>query len=219
MSTPERTPVLPPVISLPAQAMGVAGDLAVESLVDGLEFRGVDFAASPATGADVLDCSFDSCELDGVDLSRSRITGTTVASCTGAHWNLAHASVSNVSFEESRAGALDLYGGLCERVEFRACRLGYVNLRGSTLRNVAFVDCRIDELDLGDTQLERCAFPGTSIENLRCVGTRMTSVDLTGADLAGIAGVRGLAGAVLTDLQVTLLAPAMAGELGIRIEG
>ncbi|WAL41182.1 pentapeptide repeat-containing protein [Brevibacterium sp. BRM-1] len=207
----------PPLVSLPALSPGLPGDLGPEDRVDGLEFADPELGPGSARAASVLDCRFASCEFAGLDLELAALTGCAFDRCAAAGLALVPSRLSNVRFDGCRVGSLEAYGAAFERVEFAACRLGYVNLRGAVLRDVRFEQCRIGELDLGQATAARAACPQSELEALEVVGAALADVDLRGASIGRITGLRGLAGATLDEQQVALLAPALAAEFGIRI--
>lgn len=133
-------------------------------------------------------------------------------------WSAVEGQWRNVEVRQSRIGSLELYDSVWDGVHFVGCKLGFLNLRGATLRDVAFTDCTIDELDLMRTSATRMAFDGSRIARLEPAGSKLTDVDLRGAQLSDLASVEGLRGATVTVDQLLDLAPLLAARLGIRVD-
>jgi hypothetical protein len=102
-------------------------------------------------------------------------------------------------------------------VEIVGSKLGYLNARTAVWQDVVFRDCMIDELDLGSATISRLAFDRCEIKTLDTTRARCTDVDLRGAQLHAIKGLGGLAGAWITDQQLTELAPLLAAQLKIGV--
>nr|WP_277818596.1 pentapeptide repeat-containing protein [Cellulosimicrobium arenosum] len=111
-----------------------------------------------------------------------------------------------------------MYESTWHGVHLVGCKLGFVNLRGADLHDVLFTDCTIDELDLVQARATRVAFVGTRVRRLDVQASTLEHVDLRGADLDEIAGVRSLAGATVGELQLARLAPLLADALGVTVQ-
>nr|WP_301539851.1 pentapeptide repeat-containing protein [Nocardioides sp. zg-DK7169] len=118
-----------------------------------------------------------------------------------------------------RLGSLEAYESQWRSVHFVGCKLSFVNLRGAELLDVAFTDCLIEELDLSSAKVRRVRLTDTRVAQLDVRGSTLEALDLRGADLAVIDGPLDLRGATVTPDQLTLLAPAFAEALGVRVEG
>ena len=117
-----------------------------------------------------------------------------------------------------RIGGLEAYEAQWRSVHFVGCKLDYVNLRGAELLDVAFTDCVVGELDLLDARVRRMAVDGTRITHLNARRARLTDVDLRGGQLEGLDGLMDLGGATVSRHQLTLLAPLLAEQVGIKVE-
>ncbi|WP_262424610.1 pentapeptide repeat-containing protein [Brachybacterium sp. Z12] len=82
-----------------------------------------------------------------------------------------------------------------------------------------FEDCTIEELDLSGVTATRLAFTNCRVGHLALAHARLQDVDLRGLEIGAIGNLEGMAGATLDAQQVTVLAPAFASHLGIRVEG
>lgn len=117
-----------------------------------------------------------------------------------------------------RLGSVEAYEAELRSVHFVGCRISYLNLRGAQLLDVAFTDCVVDELDLAQATARRVRFDATRVDVLDLQHAELHDVDLRGATLATITGVTHLRGTTVTPDQLALLAPVLAGELGIAVE-
>jgi uncharacterized protein YjbI with pentapeptide repeats len=117
-----------------------------------------------------------------------------------------------------RIGSLEAYETDWRSVHFIGCKLSFVNLRGAELLDVAFTDCVIEELDLLDTRARRVRIADSRLGHLSLRDGALQDVDLRGARIDSIDGVRHLRGATIDRDQLTLMAPLLADALGIRVE-
>ncbi|MBD8079584.1 pentapeptide repeat-containing protein [Cellulosimicrobium arenosum] len=190
------------------------------------------------TGADLEGFELVDLHLDAVDLEDSSLFGTRVVGLRADQADLRHASLAEVVLErldvpvlrgvrgrwrdvevrDSRLGSAELYESTWHGVHLVGCKLGFVNLRGADLHDVLFTDCTIDELDLVQARATRVAFVGTRVRRLDVQASTLEHVDLRGADLDEIAGVRSLAGATVGELQLARLAPLLADALGVTVQ-
>ncbi len=117
-----------------------------------------------------------------------------------------------------RLGSLEAYEAQWRSVHFIGCKLSFVNLRGAELIDVAFTDCIVDELDLAGAVSTRFRLSQTRVSHLNVRQAKLRDVDLRGATLEVIEGLTDLRGATISPLQLTLLAPLFADELGLNVE-
>lgn len=117
-----------------------------------------------------------------------------------------------------RLGSVEAYETQWRSVHFVGCKLSFVNLRGAELLDVAFTDCIIDELDLVGAAANRVRLSQTRVAHLNVRQAKLRDVDLRGATLEVIEGLTDLRGATISSLQLTLLAPLLADELGLSVE-
>jgi uncharacterized protein YjbI with pentapeptide repeats len=117
-----------------------------------------------------------------------------------------------------RLGSVEAYETQWRSVHFVGCKLSFVNLRGAELLDVAFTDCIIDELDLVGAAANRVRLSQTRVSHLNVRQAKLRDVDLRGATLEVIEGLTDLRGATISSLQLTLLAPLLADELGLNVE-
>jgi uncharacterized protein YjbI with pentapeptide repeats len=96
-------------------------------------------------------------------------------------------------------------------------KLDYLNLRGSRLADVLISDCIINELDLGSATGVRVALKNCTIGSLDLSGAKLKDFDLRGTDFRSISGLGSLAGVVIDDYQLGLIAPLLAAHLGVVV--
>src|SRR5690606_38570043 len=126
----------------------------------------------------------------------------------------------DVELTDARLGGTQLHGAQLERVLVRGGKIEFLNLRAARLRDVVFEGCVLVEPDFGGARLERVAFVDCALRDGDFSGAALTDVDLRGAAPPGIArGVDRLAGAGVRTGQLLGLAPVLAAQLEIRVEG
>jgi uncharacterized protein YjbI with pentapeptide repeats len=204
------------------RAEGYPGDLGPRELAEALRFTG------EWVGLDLTDAVLDECELDGVSIESFegrdsllrgiRISESAISALNVPALRAPHSQWREVSVERSRIGSAELFESEWTSVRISASKLGYVNLRGASLTDVAFDGCTIDELDLARVTASRVSLRGCSIGTLDVSGATLANVDLRGAEFSTVNGIAGLKGATIDDLQLSLFAPLLAGELGISVE-
>ncbi|MEV0172908.1 pentapeptide repeat-containing protein [Streptomyces sp. NPDC050803] len=196
------------------------GELEPDGDYDGLEFRERDLAGQDGGGARFMDCALTGCALDGTRLRHARVLDSVLTGIRGVGTDLSEATLRDAELIDARLGGAQLHGAVLERVVIRGGKIDYLNLRGARLRDVVFEGCVLVEPDFGGATLERVEFTDCTLKRADLAGVTLTDVDLRGAvelDLAR--GVDRLAGAVISTAQLLDLAPVLAGELGIRVEG
>ncbi|MEZ3177153.1 pentapeptide repeat-containing protein [Streptomyces pimonensis] len=209
-----------PELRLPALERYEGGGLEPDGDYDGVEFRAADFAGQDGGGARFMDCALTGCALDGTRLSRARVLDSVLAGVRGVGTRLAEATLRDVELTDARLGGTQLHGAVLERVLVRGGKIDFLNLRSARLKDVVFEGCVLVEPDFGGALLERVEFVDCALKDADLSGATLKDVDLRGAAPLGIArGVGRLSGAVISTAQLLDLAPVLAGELGIRVEG
>jgi uncharacterized protein YjbI with pentapeptide repeats len=204
-------------LELPELRPAERGDLRPDRHHDELAFDELELADLDLDEASFVDCRFSACSLDDVHLRRARLTTCLLDDVRATALDTSSSTWTTVVLRRSRIAALVGHAVRLDRVTFAGDRLDYVNLRGGTLDRVQFVDCRIGELDLGGATLTQVRFAGCRIDSLVLHGCTLSDVDLRGADLSAVEGIGSLAGATISDVQLGLLAPALAEHLQIRV--
>jgi len=209
-----------PELRLPALERYEGGGLEPDGDYDGLEFLETDFAGQDGAGARFMDCALTGCALDEVRLTRARLLDSVLAGVRGVGADLAEATLRDVEVTDARLGGTQLHGAALERVVIRGGKIDFLNLRSARLKDVVFEGCVLVEPDFGGARLERVEFVDCALKGADLTGVSLVDVDLRGAASLEIArGVDRLSGAVISPSQLLDLAPVLAGELGIRVEG
>ncbi|ANS66103.1 hypothetical protein SLINC_3879 [Streptomyces lincolnensis] len=209
-----------PEVRLPPLEPYSAGGLEPDGDYDGLDFQELDLAGQDGGGARFMDCALTGCALDETRLSRARFLDSVLTGLRGVGTNLADATFRDVHILDARLGGTQLHGAVLERVVIRGGKIDYMNLRTARLRDVVFESCVLVEPDFGGARLERVEFLDCTLKAADLTAATLTDVDLRGAASLEIArGVDRLRGAVISTGQLLDLAPVLAGELGIRVEG
>lgn len=209
-----------PEVRLPALEPFAGGGLEPDGDYDGVDFRELDLAGQDGAGARFMDCALTECALDGAGLRHARVLDSVLTGVRGVGTDLAEATLRDVELAEARLGGTQLYGAVLERVLIRGGKIDFLNLRQARLRDVVFQGCVLVEPDFGGARLERVEFVDCAVKGADFTAATLTDVDLRGAAELGIAaGVDRLSGAVISMSQLLDLAPVLAGQLGIRVEG
>ncbi len=209
-----------PRITTPVLASLADGDPAVlrpGGEVDGVRFAGLRLSALELAGARVVESRLEGVHADEADLSGARLSDVDldgvslpVVRAVGGQWRDVRVA--------GRIGSLEAYESTWRSVHLVGCKLSFVNLRGAELLDVLLTGCVVEELDLGGAKLGRVRLEDTSVGRLDVQQAQLQDVDLRGARLDEVVGVRDLRGATVSPAQLTHLAPAIAADLGLRVE-
>ncbi|MEU2059558.1 pentapeptide repeat-containing protein [Streptomyces sp. NPDC013455] len=209
-----------PELRLPPLQPWTAGELEPDGDYDGLEFRDLDLAGQDGVGARFMDCALTACAVDGTALGRARVLDSVLTGLRGVGTQLAEATFRDVEVVDARLGGTQLHGAVLERVLVRGGKIDFMNLREARLTDVVFDSCVLVEPDFAGARLERVEFTGCALKGADFGGATLKDVDLRGADPLVVGrGLDRLSGAVISPGQLLDLAPVLAAELGIRVEG
>ncbi|MFF7545375.1 pentapeptide repeat-containing protein [Streptomyces canus] len=209
-----------PEVRLPPLEPHGGGELEPDGDYDGLEFLEADLAGQDGAGARFMDCALRSCALDETRLHHARFLDSVLTGIRGVGTDLAESTLRDVELIDARLGGVQLHGAALERVVIRGGKIDYLNLRTAVLKDVVFESCVLVEPDFGGARLERVEFVDCTLKGADLTAATLKDVDLRGAAVLEIArGIDRLAGAVISPSQLLDLAPALAAEVGIRVEG
>jgi uncharacterized protein YjbI with pentapeptide repeats len=174
---------------------------------DGLELAGTDFAE---------------CEFQGISFSDTQLRGSSFRDCILAElyapvFRAARTTWRDVELRNPRLGSAELYESGWQSVRIDGGKLDFLNLRGAKLADVLITDCIINELDLGSAAGARVALKNCTIGSLDVSGARLKDFDLRGTEFRSINGLGSLAGVVIDEYQLGLLAPLLAAHLGVTV--
>ncbi|MFE0254579.1 pentapeptide repeat-containing protein [Streptomyces sp. NPDC059010] len=209
-----------PEVRLPPLEPFRDGELEPDGDYDGLEFREEELVGQDGAGARFMDCALRGCALDETRLRHARILDSVLTGLRGVGTDLAESNLRDVELVDARLGGVQLHGAVLERVLIRGGKIDYLNLRKAKLRDVVFEGCVLLEPDFGGARLERVEFVDCALKGVDLTGATLTDVDLrAAAELEIVRGVDRLSGAVISSGQLLDLAPVLAAQLGIRVEG
>jgi uncharacterized protein YjbI with pentapeptide repeats len=176
-----------------------------------------DLTGQDAGNARFLECTFQRCDLSDLRAPRARFSETGMYAVHGAGVDLSETQWQDCVVSGARLGAVQLFGADLCRVRFDGGKVDFLNLRGATLRDVEFVDCVLTEPDFGGATMTTVSFDGCRLIQPDFSQATLKHVDLSGAELAAPRGLASLSGAIISRLQLIDLAPALAGQLGIKV--
>jgi len=214
---PGPRPPEPVTLRLPELSDLSVAEVAADERYDAVRFLDADFSGAELARTAFAECAFERVTLHGSDLRGLQVVECRLTQVDAAVFTAPRSSWRSVLLEQSRLGAMETYESTWRSVLATDCKLGYLNARASRWQDVTLRGCRIDELDLGGAEFTRVAFEGCRIGTLRAAGARLVDVDLRHARLEVVEGLAGLAGAWVTEQQLTELAPLLADHLGIRV--
>lgn len=216
------------------KAPGVAGPrlspVLLEELTDdpvpdfrrGERYDGVRYSRVAADGLELSGADFAECEFQGVSFNDTQLRGATFRDCILAElyapvFPAARTTWREVHIANPRLGSAELYESGWQSVRIDGGKLDFLNLRGSKLTDVLISDCIINELDLGSATATRVTLKNCTVGTLDVTGARLKDFDLRGTDLRSVNGLGNLAGVVIDDYQLGLLAPLLAAHLGVVV--
>lgn len=174
------------------------------------------------TGADLRRTTFAECSLERLVLDAADLRGVHLVECRlvqldAARCRLPRSSWRDVTVDGSRLGAVESYESTWRSLLVTDSKIGYLNARGSTWTDVTLRGCTVDELDLTAARLTRVRLDGCRVRSLRVADATLVDVDLRTARLEELEGLAGLAGAWVSEQQLTELAPLLAEHLGLHV--
>lgn len=188
----------------------------------GERYDGVRFSRAAADGLELSGTDFAECEFAGVSFNETQLRGATFRDCILSEvyapvFTAPRATLRDVEIANPRWGSAELYESGWQSVRIDGGKLDYVNLRGSRLTDVQISDCIINELDLGSVTGTRVALKNCTIGTLDLAGAKLKDFDLRGTEFRTISGLGSLAGVVIDDYQLSLMAPLLAAHLGLVV--
>ena len=212
VAAPRLSPVvLEDLVEDPAQGLQRGerhdGGRYIRMEADGLELGGTDFAE---------------CEFQGVSFNDTQLRGSSFRDCILGElyapvFRAARTTWREVELRNPRLGSAELYESGWQSVRIDGGKLDFLNLRGAKLTDVLITDCIINELDLGSAAGTRVALKNCTVGSLDLGGARLKDFDLRGTGFRSISGLGSLAGVVIDEYQLGLLAPLLAAHLGVTV--
>ena len=174
---------------------------------DGLELSGTDFAE---------------CEFQGVSFNDTQLRGSSFRDCILGElyapvFKASRTTWRDVELRNPRLGSAELYESGWQSVRLDGGKLDFLNLRGARLTDVLITDCIINELDLGSAAGTRVALKNCTVGSLDLGGAKLKDFDIRGTEFRSISGLGSMAGVVVDEYQLGLLAPLLAAHLGVTV--
>jgi uncharacterized protein YjbI with pentapeptide repeats len=188
----------------------------------GEKYDGVRYSRVAADGLELSGTDFAECDFQGVSFNDTQLRGAGFRDCILSElyapvFRAARSTWRDVHLNNPRLGSAELYESGLQSVRIDGGKLDFLNLRGAKLTDVLITDCIINELDLGSATATRVVLKNCTVGTLDLTGARLKDFDIRGSDFRTISGLGSLAGLVSDDYQLSLLAPLLAGHLGIRV--
>ena len=188
----------------------------------GERYDGVRYSRADADGLELSGIIFAECEFAGVSFNEAQLRGASFRDCIVVEayapvLRAARSTLHDVEFSNPRWGSAEMYEGGWQSVKIDGGKLDYLNLRGSRLADVLITDCIINELDLGSATAARVALKNCTIGSLDLSGAKLKDFDLRGTAFRTISGLGSLAGVVIDDYQLGLIAPLLAAHMGLVV--
>jgi uncharacterized protein YjbI with pentapeptide repeats len=188
----------------------------------GERYDGVRYSRVAADGLELNGVDFIDCEFAGASFNETQLRGASFRDCILAEvyapvFSAARTTWRDVEISNARWGSAEVYESGWQSVRIDGGKLDYLNLRGSKLNDVQISDCIINELDLGSVSGTRVSLKNCTIGVLDLNGATLKDFDLRTTDFRTINGLESLAGLVIDEYQLSLLAPLLAAHLGIVV--
>jgi uncharacterized protein YjbI with pentapeptide repeats len=216
-STPRPRPPEQLSLTLPPLTDAGADDIGADERYDALRVAEADLGGLHLARATFAECLFERVALHETDLRGAHFLESRLSQVDAPVFTAPRSSWRRTVLERSRLGAVETYETTWRSVLVSDCKLGYLNGRSSAWTDVTLRGCSIDELDLSGAKLTRVAFVDCRVGTLRAAGATLSDVDLRGARLEVLDGLAGLAGAWVSEHQLSELAPLLAEHLKIRV--
>lgn len=211
--------ILRPDISSELQSVtNLAQLLLKDETLSGLMIQNGNASTLRIKSATVNDSKLLKCDLSKTKIEKLQLQDCHIEQCDLTAASFADSGWHAVEVVHARCSGIQLQASLMKNVLFKGCKLDFANLRFARLENVIFNDCVISELDLYSAQLKNVAFITCDIEAMEFSEAKLQQVDLSGASIISLKGLRGLKGAVIAPEQMIQLAPYMAQEIGLIIK-
>ncbi|KRE91719.1 pentapeptide repeat-containing protein [Arthrobacter sp. Soil764] len=180
------------------------------------------FSRPAAEGLDLGGAVFAECEFDAPSFNETQLRGASFRDCILAElyapvFRGARSTWQEVEFRNPRLGSAELYESGWQSVRIDGGKLDFLNLRGAKLTDVLITGCIINELDLGAAVATRVKLVDCTVGTLDLTGAKLKDFDLRGTEFRRVSGLGSLAGMVIDDYQLGLLAPLMAAHLGVTV--
>ncbi|WP_461172394.1 pentapeptide repeat-containing protein [Arthrobacter sp. Z1-9] len=188
----------------------------------GERYDGGRYSRAAADGLELSGTDFAECEFQGVSFNDTQLRGSSFRDCILGElyapvFKAARTTWRDVELRNPRLGSAELYESGWQSVRIDGGKLDFLNLRGAKITDVLISDCIINELDLGSASATRVVLKNCTIGSLDLSGAKLKDFDLRGTGFRSISGLGSLAGVVIDEHQLGLLAPLLAAHLGVTV--
>ncbi len=181
----------------------------------------------------IEDADFTNVQTNSLAIDSSRLARVSLASGKIKHLNLTDVSADGIMmfgavFDGSGWLRVEVSGGVLsgmavtasnlKDVIFRKAKLDLTNFRASKLKNVMFTECNMREADFYGAKLTGVVFENCDLDGAVFDAANFENVRFPGSNLSGIKGVLSMHGVSIDAVQLVVLAPILASELGIKVE-
>jgi uncharacterized protein YjbI with pentapeptide repeats len=188
----------------------------------GERYDGGRYSRAAADGLDLSGTDFAECEFQGVSFNDTQLRGSFFRDCIMGElyapvFRAARSTWRDVELRNPRLGSAELYESGWQSVSIDGGKLDFLNLRGAKLTDVLITDCIINELDLGSAAGTRVALKNCTVGALDLGGAKLKDFDIRGTEFRSVSGLGSMAGVVVDEYQLGLLAPLLAAHLGVTV--
>ena len=184
---------------------------------DGQLFDGTDFAEADLTSTDFLECELRRATFHNAQMRGTRFRDVILADSFAPVLKASRTSWRDVEIISPRWGSAELYDSTWHNVRIDGGKLDFLNLRTAKITDLQISDCIIDDLDLGGATVTRLALKNCRIGTVDVQQATLKDFDIRTTDFRTLNGVGSMAGTVMDDYQLSLLAPILAAHLGIIV--
>ena len=180
------------------------------------------FSRPSLEGMDLADAVFAECRFDAASFNEAQLRGTSFRDSILAEpyapvFRAARSAWRGVEFRNPRLGSAELYESGWQSVRIDGGKVDFLNFRGARLTDVLISGCIINELDLAGATAARVKLEDCTVGSLDLAGARLKDFDIRGTDFRKVSGLGSLAGLVIDEYQLGLLAPLIAAHLGVTV--
>ncbi len=164
-------------------------------------------------------CELNHCDISGLGLPETTLKECSLLTCEAVGTDCNRAYIEDTVLIGSRCSGIKLYESKQKLVTYTDCKLDMANFSNARLRKVRFENCLLQNADLTNVVFDRVEMVGCELERANFSNAQIKNLDLRGSKLAGVIGTTSLKGAIVTYDQLLELAPSLAQDVGLVIEG
>ena len=211
---------LPDLADLPYARALLRHDGALDSdrEYDTVLFERAEYHDPHMPNAHFLECAFQQVSISNGQLQRAGLRDVWLRDVRLTGTSLAESAWQDVTVIGCSLAGVQVFGAELRRVVFSGCKLDSVNFRASRLTSVTFRNCVLSDVDFGGATLTQCSFPGSALTRADMSKVTTDRTDLRDAELGLIIDAGSLRGAIISSGQLAVVAPVLAGTLGIVID-